>query len=120
MPQTAQSANVAVTPAPGAHAAPLQLDQSGNLLVGNGSTNKLNITAATVVKATAGRACTVIVNVAGAAGTLSDCATTGAVAATNLVFAIPATVGVYKMDFPCLTGIVVTPGAAQVVSVSFD
>jgi hypothetical protein len=24
------------------------------------------------------------------------------------------------VDFPCLSGIVVTPGAAQVVSVSFD
>lgn len=118
MPQGPSQSNVALNAAN--KSAPLQMDASGNLLVGNGSTNKLNITAATVVKATAGRICTVVVNVAGAAGTLNDCATTGAAAAANLIFAIPATVGVYKVDFPCLAGIVVAPGAAQVVSVSFD
>lgn len=85
-----------------------------------GNLSRLNITAATVVKATPGRIAKVTVNVAGAAGTVSDCITTGAVAASNLVWAIPAVVGVYDLDWPCLLGIVVTPGAAQVVSISYN
>jgi hypothetical protein len=102
--------------------APLQMDLSGNLLTGNGSANRLNLTAgATLIKASAGRTCKVIVNTAAStAGSVSDCATTGAVAAANLVFAIPQTVGVYSVDFPHLVGIVVTVGTGGVVSVSFD
>lgn len=125
MPQNAQSANVAVTPTPGAHSAPLQLDQSGNLLVGNGSMNKLNVTAATVIKAGPGRICKITVNtVTSASLVVSDVATTGGVAAANLVLSVAAaqlTAGqVINLDFPCLTGIVVNPGTAGVVSVSFD
>lgn len=125
MPQNAQQANVAVTPAPGAHSAPLQLDVSGNLLTGNGSANKYNITAATAVKATAGRICKITV-VATITGSLSvnDCATTGAVAASNTVCTIPTAScpagTVINLDWPCTTGIVVTPGSVGTVAVSFD
>lgn len=86
----------------------------------DGQYSRLNITAATVVKPASGRICKVCVNVAGAAGTINDVATTGGAAAGNLVFAIPAVVGVYELNFPCLSGIVVVPGAAQVVSVSYN
>lgn len=115
---------------------PAQLDSSGNLKVvsqaapstvigtvntQSGTSNLLNITAgAVVVKGTPGRICKVVVNTAGSAsGSVSDCATTGAVAAANLVFTIPQTAGVYSLDFPCNTGIVVTAGTGQVLSVSF-
>ena len=126
MPQNAQSANVAVTPTPGAHAAPLQLDQSGNLLTGNGSTNKLNITASAVIKASAGRVCKVTVVAVATAGTFGvyDAATTGAAATANAVLqyasGYPAVGTVIPLDFPCLTGIVVNPGTGGQVSVSFD
>ena len=125
MPQGALQANVAIQPNAGGTAnvsSPLQLDKTGNLLTGQGSATRLNITAgAVLVKATPGRICKVVVNTAGSApGAVNDCATTGAAAAANLVAAIPNTVGVYSIDMPCAVGIVVTAGTAQVLSVSYD
>ena len=85
-----------------------------------GNNSALNVTAPTVIKATPGTVFTVTVNTAGStAGLIHDCATTGAVTAANLVGTIPDVVGVYSFSFPCLVGIVVTPGTAQVVSVAF-
>lgn len=86
-----------------------------------GDKSNLNVTAATVVKATPGTVWTVNVTTAGSApGTVHDVATTGAAAAANLVAEIPNTVGTYTLTFPCLTGIVVTPGTGQVVSVAYS
>lgn len=61
------------------------------------------------------------VTTAGAAGAIYDSPTTAGVAAANLICVIPATVGVYTWPdgFPFQQGLVVTPGAGQVVSVSF-
>lgn len=81
--------------------------------------SQLNLAASTVVKAGPGRLMKVSVNVAGAVGTVNDCLTTGAAAAANQIGVIPAVVGVYTFDWPCLTGIVYVPGAAQVVSVTY-
>ena len=80
----------------------------------------LNLTTATVLKTGGGRVARVIVNTAGAAGTLSDCSTTGAVAAANLIAVIPATAGVYYLDFPYSVGLTYTPGANQVASISYS
>lgn len=125
MPQSPLAANVAINPA--LKSAPLQMDQSGNLLVGNGSMNKLNVTAATVIKGSAGRVCKVSVITAATAGTFGiyDAATTGSAATTNAVYPVftaswPAAGTVIPLDFPCLTGIVVNPGTGGVVAVSFD
>lgn len=85
-----------------------------------GRTSKLNITAATVVKVGTGRLATVTVLVAGAVGTVNDTTTTGAVAVGNQIAVIPAAIGVYTLNFPILNGIVVAPGAAQVVSVAYE
>lgn len=104
---------------PNGKTAPLNMDATGNQLTASGLNSSLNITAATVVKAAPGRLVRVNVLTAGAAGTASDCATTGAVAAANLIYNIPATVGIYYLDWPCAVGIVITPGASQVLSVSF-
>jgi hypothetical protein len=79
-----------------------------------------NITAATVVKATPGTILRFNVVSAGtAAGTINDCATTGAAAAANAVATIPEVVGPVALDWPCAVGIVVTPGAGQVLSILF-
>lgn len=126
MPQNAQQANVAVTPAPSAHSAPLQLDQSGNLLTGNGSVNKLNVTASTAIKAGAGRVCKVTVVAVATAGTFGvyDVATVGAAATANAIVqyasGYPAVGTIIPLDFPCLAGIVVNPGTGGQVAVSFD
>lgn len=92
---------------------------NGATIVGQGTQNVLNITTATVVKATKGRIGKVIVNTAGSTvGTVSDSATTAS--AANLIYNIPDTVGIYDLNFPCATGILITPGTGQVLSVSYN
>lgn len=122
MPQGPLQANVAINASN--KSAPLQMDATGNLLTGCGSANRLNVTAITAVKASAGRVGKVVINAANSTAVkVYDCATTGAAAASNLIYAGPATgvVGtVVPLDFPCATGIVVDPGTGGVVAVSFD
>jgi len=106
---------------------PLQVDGVGNLKVAivessEATSATYNITTATVVKATPGTILKVSVIVAGAAGTLNNCITTGAAAASNQVAVLPATVG--TIDFgsagwPCSAGITVVPGAGQTIAISW-
>jgi len=119
MPQNAMAATVAKNQSN--QQSTMLLDATQGLVTnGSGTLNKLAISTATVVKAAAGRVGSVIVTTAGStAGSVSDVATTGGVASGNLVFSIPNTVGVYKLDFPCTTGITITPGTSQVISVSY-
>lgn len=99
----------------------LKTDAVGALqTAAGGVSTALNVIAATVVKTGAGRVCRIFVNTAGsAAGTVSDVATTGGVAAANLIANIPATAGVITLDAPFSTGLVITPGTGQVLSVSY-
>jgi hypothetical protein len=83
-----------------------------------GYSSSLNVTAATTVKATVGRIFRVAVVTAGVAGQVCDSATV--CAAANVVFTIPAAVGIYDLNWPMLTGIRIEPGAAQVVAVSWN
>jgi len=103
-------------------AKPLNLDPNGNLLVADNQgaeSSALNITAATVVKASSGYIGKISVTTAGSAGAVYDYASTSGTGAATLVAVIPATVGVYAFDWPVNTGIVIAPGASQVVSVSY-
>jgi len=85
-----------------------------------GSHSKLNLSAATVIKATPGTVFRVNVTTAGTtAGSISDCLTTGAVAPANLIATIPDVVGQYDVTFPALVGIVFTPGTGMVASISY-
>jgi hypothetical protein len=83
-----------------------------------GYSSTLNMTAATQVKATAGRAFKISVVTAGAVGQLCDTAT--ACAAANVVMTVPAAVGVYDINWPFATGIRYEPGAAQVSAISWN
>lgn len=84
------------------------------------SSDRNNITAATVVKAAPGRVGVVSVIVAGSAvGTVNDILTTGAVAVANQIGTIPNVVGTYTFNWPCAVGIVVVPGTGQTVAVSY-
>src|SRR6185437_11666561 len=86
-----------------------------------GNRAALNVTAATVLKNTAGICVSVAVVTAGsAAGTVNDVATTGGVAAANQFGTIPNAVGTYTFNWPCGTGITVVPGAGQTLAVSFS
>ena len=92
-----------------------------------GSKSALNLTAATLVSTTNAnsyaprRISRVNVLVAGTvAGSINDSASIAGAAVANQVFIIPNIVGAYWIDFPCLAGIVVTPGTGQTVCVSYD
>jgi hypothetical protein len=78
--------------------------------------SQLNIAAATVVKPAAGKLVTVSV-VTGTAA-VYDGTSTGGNTVANQIAALAA-VGVYKLDFPFLNGLVVIP-AAGVTAVSFE
>ena len=92
-----------------------------------GTKNALNITQAQLLDTTglssysARRISHVHVLVAGSApGSVNDSATLAGANTTNQVYAIPNTVGIYIVDFPCMNGIVVTPGTGQTLAVSYD
>ena len=87
--------------------------QSGGISTG------LALSASTVVKASKGRVARISVTTAGAAGAIYDSATVGGASASNLIAVVPATVGIYILDFPVQTGITYIPGASQVASISF-
>jgi len=93
--------------------------RTGVAQTGQGLSSSLNISAATVIKATPGRLVRISVIVAGSVGTANDCTTTGGAAAANEIAVIPAAVGPVLLDWPCLAGIVVVPGAGQTIAVSF-
>lgn len=124
MPQTPLQANVAVNQTT-LKSAPLQMDMSGNLLVGNGTVGRYNIATKTVIKAAPGRLCKVSVN---AAGTVKfgvyDAATTAAAVTAVAIYestaVFPAAGSLLAFDWPCATGIVIDPGTSGNVSVSFD
>lgn len=88
-----------------------------------GAFSRLNLAAAggvQLIKAGKVRAARVSVIVAGSAvGSVNDVATTGAAAVTNQIFVIPNTVGVYTLDWPCNSGLVVTPGTGQTLVISY-
>ncbi len=123
MPQTPLGLNALNT---AGYLSPQRLDAENALQVANGGiSSALNLTAgANLVKASAGRICRLVINVAGTAGRLSvyDAATTGAVAASNLVWTAVDTTSlgsVIELQWPCQNGIVVTVPTTGVVSVSY-
>lgn len=96
-------------------------DVQGSLVAVDGRSSALNISVATVVKASSGRLVRINVVTAGTTtGTANDTTTIGGAAATNEIFAIPNTVGSYFLDWPISNGIVIVPGTGQVVAVSYN
>jgi hypothetical protein len=83
-------------------------------------TSKLNIVGSVVIKATPGILVCYSVLVAGAVGAIHDTTAVANAAAGNKIAVIPAAVGYTCGQFPFLTGLVIVPGAAQVLSVSYQ
>lgn len=84
-----------------------------------GAQNFAGLTAATVVKTSAGRIATISVIVAGSAdGAVYDSVATGNT--SKPLFVIPMTVGVYVVNLPASFGITIAPGTGQTVSGSFS
>ena len=93
----------------------------GATITGRGIGSFLNVTAATLVKASRGRIANISVITAGSTvGSANDVASIAGALAANEVFAIPNIVGMYNVDFPCQNGIVVTPGTGQVIAISYN
>lgn len=84
------------------------------------------IAAAVTLKTTPGLLKKVAVIVAGTAGTINDCASTGAVASSNGIAGTPAVIGNQSFDtgprggLPFGTGLTVSPGAGQTVTVEWE
>ena len=115
MPQNAMAATIAVNPSK--QQTPLASDAQKGLLTVDSLNASLGLTAATQVKATAGRLVKVSVLVAGsAAGAAYDAVG----ATTGQFFVIPNTVGVYLINWPCANGVYVVPGTGQTISVSYN
>jgi len=96
---------------------PIQVDAAGNLAAGGG-TGIYNLSAASVVKSAAGMAKRVSVLVAGSSpGGVYDARTLASTAGRQ-VFAIPATAGVYVLEWPCASGISVVPGTGQTLAIT--
>jgi hypothetical protein len=76
------------------------------------------VSAATVMRTGPARVGLVNVITAGTAGAVYDAAATGAATSGRLVLTIPATVGIYTANWPCNQGVVVAPGAAQVLNIT--
>jgi hypothetical protein len=89
-----------------------------------GTTNTLDITAATVIKSSPGRVWTISVVVAGsAAGAVYDSVSTTGNTAANQIGVTPTTAGAAPINFnafPCLNGIVVAPGTGQTLSIAWS
>ena len=105
---------------------------TGQLLVSRGGSNStLNVTAAAVIKASAGRVGKVVVVAPGSgsgAFTINDAATTGAATTANTIWTLPYNGAAnvagasFELDFPTSNGIVVSavPGAGSPqLSISF-
>jgi hypothetical protein len=124
MPQNPLAATVATNPA--GQQAPAKLNTAGELLVSAlPALTLLDITAATVVKAGAGRAGTLSVVVGGTgAGGIYDSLTTASLTAANQLAVIPtlttAQISTLKVDMPFTNGLVVSPGTGQTVAVSYE
>lgn len=85
----------------------------------NGTICRLDLTASTLVKTGEGRVAYISVTVAGTTvGKAYDSITTGTT--SNALCAIPNTIGVFQVNLPFVTGLVVTPGTGQTVTVSYS
>lgn len=78
-----------------------------------------NITGTALIKDGQGRVVMASEITAAADIAFHDCATTGAVAASNMIAKLPNAVGVYEVNMPFMLGLVVVAGAG-VVSVSYN
>jgi len=85
-----------------------------------GTNSALGLTAATLVKNSAGWLATVIVTDLTGSPTVGAIYDSNNAAGTlNKIFTIPATLGITTVQFPFATGLVVAPGTGMTVAVSY-
>jgi len=81
----------------------------------------LTVTTGTAIKTAPARVvrCNVIAASTGTGG-IFDCAAIGSTAAGNKIFSIPATVGMYTLEWPMSTGVTVFPGVGMTLAISLS
>lgn len=84
-----------------------------------GRKTALEISSATLIHSGEAWVARISVLVAGAAGAIYDANTVATATTGRRICIIPASVGIVEIFMPVTRGIVVTPGAGQIVSVSF-
>lgn len=84
-----------------------------------GRKTALEITSPTVIHQGQAWVARISVLVGGAAGTIYDANTIATATTGQRLCIIPTTVGIHEVLMPVTRGIVVSPGAGQIVSVSF-
>jgi hypothetical protein len=88
--------------------------------LGNAVQRSLQITAETLVKPANGFVATISVNAVGSTtGAIYDAASIASASASNLIAVIPEAVGVYAINFPFKSGLVVAPGTGHTLSVAY-
>jgi hypothetical protein len=134
MGQQFLSANVAVKLKNAIYAATqLVAGQANELIVSRGGLNtKLNQTVAAVINAAPGRLAVVTIVSPGSTGgafTINDCLTTGAAAASNVLWSLTynsslnVSGAVFTIDLPAAVGIVlsaVPTGGSPIISISYS
>jgi hypothetical protein len=84
-----------------------------------GYVGNITATTGTAIRTTNARLIRInVVAASTAAGGVYDCAAIGSTAAGNKIFSIPATVGVYTLEWPCVSGVTVFPAAGMTLAVS--
>ena len=89
-----------------------------NLPAAAATTTYLGVTAATALRTSAAFVQSISVISAGTAGGIFDFNATGTGTAGKQIAVIPATVGVYQIQWPCASGVVVVPGGSQTLAIS--
>lgn len=86
-----------------------------------GTTAFLGSSAPTLVTIGAGRLVNVYVIVAGsAAGTIHDAASVAAATAGNTLIDTPTTTGIYQVNIPYSSGLIIQPGTGQVINITYS
>lgn len=86
-----------------------------------GTDTFLGISESSLLSQGSGRLVNIVVAVAGsAAGTAHDAASVLDAATDNVIMVIPATVGIYQVNVPFSSGLVIQPGTGQTISVTYS
>jgi hypothetical protein len=83
-----------------------------------GTKNQADVSTATLIQSGPGRLATIVVTTAGAVGAVYDA--NSASLTTNKIYTIQNVVGSYTVNMPTKYGIVIAPGAGQVVAIGYS
>lgn len=84
-----------------------------------GDSTYIGISADSLIVSGGGRLVVVSVVAGAAGGFIHDCASVADADTSNVIYAIPDTLGAVTVNFPFLNGLVVKPATGSIVSISY-